>query len=256
MGIVEDLYGPRTVADSEATSSGLLVVEDDQPIADCLQRELLGVGLVADVVQSGLDALRCAHARSFALAMVDADVSSDPDGTETTNWLRRVYGVPVLLFTTRGESQRRARLRTVEPIVGLSREVRAGELGTFVHTLLRNSTGEASGSATAIPGPTQADPGGGAIGGGLVPPGFAELSGREWQILGDLIETPSHHAVAQKRGRSPHTIHNHLKSVFRKLHVHSIAELFSLMLRLRAQDARFDRWIGAPVIVRAPRAAT
>ena len=65
-----------------------------------------------------------------------------------------------------------------------------------------------------------------------MPPGFAELSGREWQIIRDFIDTPSAQAVALKRQRSRHTVHNHLKSIFRKLQVHSVAELLSLMIRL------------------------
>ena len=64
------------------------------------------------------------------------------------------------------------------------------------------------------------------------PCGFADLTGREWQVILDVIDTPTAQAVAKKRGRSPHTVHNQLKSIFRKLGVHSVPELFSLLLRV------------------------
>lgn len=76
------------------------------------------------------------------------------------------------------------------------------------------------------------------------PAGFERLTEREWQIMRDLIDTPSVYAVAEKRQRSCHTVHNQLRSIYRKLGVHSIQELLGLMLRVSwtHRHARTSEW--------------
>ncbi len=53
----------------------------------------------------------------------------------------------------------------------------------------------------------------------------AELSARESEVVGMLLEGHRVAGVAEVLCVSPHTVRNHLKSVFRKLGVHSQAEL-------------------------------
>lgn len=64
------------------------------------------------------------------------------------------------------------------------------------------------------------------------PNGLSELTEREWQILWALIDTPSIYGVAEGSRRSAHTVHNQLRSIYRKLGVHSIQELLGLVLRV------------------------
>ncbi|WP_291984003.1 helix-turn-helix transcriptional regulator [Luteitalea sp.] len=66
--------------------------------------------------------------------------------------------------------------------------------------------------------------------GNRLPSGVEELSSREWQIMRDLVVFPRVGAIAERRNLSAHTVQNHLKAIFRKLEVHSTAELLSLLL--------------------------
>lgn len=223
----------------------VLVVEDDDATADFVCRQLTDGGLVPETVRGGLEALRRAHSQSFSLAIVDVDISSDPDGIETADWLRRLYGVPVVVFSMRSDLETRQRASAAGPAGFLVRPFEAGELTAVISNILsrRPWLDLVSEGGFLRPFLQRSDAAGAPLPGATrnvqaptpMPQGFAELSGREWQIIRDLIETPSAHAVARKRQRSPHTVHNHLKSIFRKLHVHSVAELLSLMLRLDRQ---------------------
>jgi len=230
----------------------VLVVEDNDATAAFVCQQLIDGGLAPETVRGGLEALRKAHSQSFSLAIVDVDIASEPDGVETADWLRRLYGVPVVVFSMRGDAEISHRAALAGP-AGYVVHPNTGELPGVVSSVLsavlsRRPWGEFLGDrgGWGAQPPRQASPGGmvsdhpgpvssESANGSTMPPGFAELSGREWQIIRDLIDTPSAQAVALKRERSPHTVHNHLKSIFRKLHVHSVAELLSLMIRLSRQ---------------------
>lgn len=216
----------------------VLVVEDNAMTAEFVCRQLSEGGLLPETARGGLEALRKAHGRGYVLAIVDVDIASEPDGVETADWLGRLYGLPVVVFSMRSEADVRQRVADAARVGVLLQPFRVGELvGAVSRALMPRSWSglvrEGAGSSGAAPReglvrgtpPTTA----------ALHPGFAELSGREWQIIRDLIDTPSAQAVARKRQRSPHTVHNHLKSIFRKLQVHSVAELLSLMLRLNRE---------------------
>ena len=204
------------------TPQRVLVVEDDRATAAFICQQLSEGGLAPETVRGGLEALRKAHSHSFALALVDVDIASDPDGVETADWLRRLYGVPVVVFSMRGD-------RMAGELPGVVSSVLAAVLSkrTLPPTRHAQSRMLSPDGSLTLSSESPANI--------AMPSGFAELSGREWQIIRDLIETPSAQAVALKRQRSPHTVHNHLKSIFRKLHVHSVAELLSLMIRVTRQ---------------------
>jgi DNA-binding NarL/FixJ family response regulator len=229
------------------TPQRVLLVEDDETTATFVCQQLVEGGLVPETVRGGLEALRKAHATTFALAIVDVDIASEPDGPETADWLRRLYGIPVVVFSMKGGAERPGVSDAlVKPEAGqISRIVR----GALATALARTPRDRGVRDAPLSPSDLQSPPdrwfpvasdrsAGSAESAGLtaMPPGFAQLSGREWQIIRDLIDTPSAQAVALKRQRSPHTVHNHLKSIFRKLRVHSVAELLSLMIRLSRHE--------------------
>lgn len=223
----------------------VLVVEDSAATADFVCRQLMEGGLIPDTARGGLEALRKAHGEAYALAVVDVDIASEPDGVETADWLGRLYGLPVVVFSMRSESDIRQRIVDAEQAGVLLRPFRMGELPGAVSNLLARRPWldvVREGGLFRPPPPRPApwplqssSPLRDGVQTPAMPAGFAELSGREWQIIRDLIDTPSAQAVARKRQRSPHTVHNHLKSIFKKLQVHSVAELLSLMLRLSRQ---------------------
>lgn len=223
----------------------VLVVEDNEATATFVCQQLAAGGLVPETVRGGLEALRRAHNQAFALAIVDVDIASEPDGVETADWLRRLYGVPVVVFSVRNEAESSQRAVGAGPAAIVNHPMEPGELSSLVSRVLARrpwldlvSEGGLFRTSTPrmeLPGGPIAERRPPAPPAVAMPAGFAELSGREWQIIRDLIETPSAHAIARKRQRSPHTVHNHLKSIFKKLRVHSVAELLSLMIRLDRQ---------------------
>lgn len=78
----------------------------------------------------------------------------------------------------------------------------------------------------------------GAQGVGDVPydhPEIEQLSPREREILGQLVAGSRVPAIAKQLFISPHTVRNHLKSIFRKLEVSDQAELIE---RVRSLGAR------------------
>jgi DNA-binding NarL/FixJ family response regulator len=235
------------------TPNRVLVVEDNATTAVFVCQQLSHGGLVPETVRDGLEALRKAHAQAFALAVVDVDITSEPDGVETADWLSRLYGIPVIVFSMTGDRDIRHRAAVAGSAGFVVRPEAAGELWSVASNVLSavlsrrtsrqvvtnagHGSPEYRGQDRPAESPSArsrqapdvpAD-------GSAMPAGFAELSGREWQIIRDLIATPSAQAVALKRQRSRHTVHNHLKSIFRKLQVHSVAELLSLMIRLSRQ---------------------
>ena len=85
------------------TPQRVLLVEDDDTTAAFVCQQLIDGGLIPETVRGGLEALRKAHNMRFALAIVDIDIASEPDGAETADWLRRLYGVPVVVFSMKGD---------------------------------------------------------------------------------------------------------------------------------------------------------
>jgi DNA-binding CsgD family transcriptional regulator len=62
-----------------------------------------------------------------------------------------------------------------------------------------------------------------------LPPGLEDLSRREGELLQLLLEGHRVSGIADMLCLSPHTVRNHIKSIFRKLDVHSQAELVALV---------------------------
>lgn len=61
-------------------------------------------------------------------------------------------------------------------------------------------------------------------------PELASLSTREWEVLRGLVDHKRPPTIARELYISPHTVRNHLKSIFAKVGVHSQAELVERVL--------------------------
>lgn len=61
-------------------------------------------------------------------------------------------------------------------------------------------------------------------------PELASLSTREWEVLRGLVDHKRPPTIARELYISPHTVRNHLKSIFAKLGVHSQTELVERVL--------------------------
>lgn len=203
----------------------VLVVESGHVLSDLL-RDHVSEDVELQSAGDGLEALRLAHTGTFALAIVDADLTSQPDGVETSYWLRRLYDIPVIVISTQGDAAMRLRVAAASPDAFLVRPLVGEELQALVSmVVVQRYAAETDRASHALrfrdfePEPPR-------------PRGFVELTGREWQVILDVIDTPTAHAVALKRGRSPHTVQNQLKSIFKKLGIRSVPELLSLLLRV------------------------
>lgn len=71
------------------------------------------------------------------------------------------------------------------------------------------------------------------LGRGALPESFGELTARETEIVGCLLEGVRVTTIAQRLYLSPHTVRNHLRSIFRKVGVASQAELIQLARGMR-----------------------
>ncbi|MGH9660376.1 MAG: response regulator transcription factor [Bryobacteraceae bacterium] len=80
----------------------ILVVEDEQRIADFLSRGMEGAGYAVDVAPSGARALDCVHATDYDLVILDL-MLPDLDGLKVLEKIRnRKAGPPVLILSARG----------------------------------------------------------------------------------------------------------------------------------------------------------
>jgi len=225
----------------------VLIVEDDAGASDTMARVLARKGWGATRARTAVEALRLARRERFTLAFIDIGLGGELDGVDVGEWLSRLYGLPIVFATSTVDEDvllRAGRLRPagylVKPIEPeqlystvmlvsagaseggeVSREAFGADL-TFLRRKLdqiRDLVDETRVARRArMRNPDR------------LPSGIEELSAREWQIVRDLIHTPNVEAIARRRHLSVHTVQNHLKSVFRKLEVHSTAELLSLML--------------------------
>lgn len=62
-------------------------------------------------------------------------------------------------------------------------------------------------------------------------PDGEELSGREREILGLLVEGMNYRTIAGKIFLSPETVRNHIRNIYEKLHVHSRSEVVAKAIR-------------------------
>ena len=66
------------------------------------------------------------------------------------------------------------------------------------------------------------------------------LTGRELQVLHLMCDGLSHRNIADRLDRSTYTVGNHIRSIYRKLHVHSASQAVSKAIRERLVDSLND----------------
>lgn len=227
----------------------ILIVEDDPGVADTMARTLAARGWVPSVAASAVQALRLARREPFSLAVVDVGLGGELDGVDVAEWLAQLYDTPIVFATATIDEDvlvRAAAIRPagylvkpIEPEQLYSAVVLAGQRALAARTpgldrtpngvdtvFLRRKMEQIRDLVDEVRLARQAR----AKHPDRLPSGIEDLSSREWQIMRDLAATPSVEAIARRRHLSVHTVQNHLKSIFRKLEVHSTAELLSLLL--------------------------
>src|SRR5580693_8210425 len=82
---------------SERRTENILIVEDEGLIAADVQSKLQRIGYPHPViVQSGVEALRCARATPFDLVLMDIRLQGDMDGIATAEMLKTEFETPVV----------------------------------------------------------------------------------------------------------------------------------------------------------------
>lgn len=225
----------------------VLIVEDDPDAAAVTAKLLSAKGYHAYVVTSAVEALRSAAREPFSLALVDISLGGELDGVDVAEWLSRLYRTPIVFATSAIDDDTLIRARRIRPSGYLVKPIEPSQLFSTVTLALGEPAGAAAASSPTpeeqvvflrrkldqvkeVVEEMQFTERAASKQTGRLRIGVEELSPREWQIMQDLVKTPSVEAVAARRHLSTHTVQNHLKAIFRKLEVHSMAELLSLLL--------------------------
>ena len=87
---------------TDASVGRVLIVEDDEPIADVLRRTLRQEGHEVRSAADGAEALRAAEEFIPDLVILDLGLP-DIDGVEVGKRLRKASDVPILILTARGD---------------------------------------------------------------------------------------------------------------------------------------------------------
>ncbi|MGE0813825.1 MAG: response regulator [Vicinamibacterales bacterium] len=226
----------------------ILIVEDDLTASDTMARVLASRGWLAECASSAVEALRLSRRERFDLALVDVGLGGELDGVDVAEWLQRLFHLPAVFVTSTIDEDVLRRASRLRPAGYLVKPVEPEQLYSAVMMVCAGTEGAVAPGDAAPSGQDlvylrrkldqirdlvdevqvarrarQRRP-------ERLPSGIEELTAREWQIMRDLVEMPDVEAIAERRHLSVHTVQNHLKSVFRKLEVHSTAELLSLLL--------------------------
>jgi DNA-binding NarL/FixJ family response regulator len=228
------------------TGHPILIVEDDPEVATTMARLLLGRGYRPTIASTAVEALRLSKRDAFAMALVDVSLGGELDGVEVAEWLSRLYGLPIVFATSSVDEDVLRRASDIEPSAYLVKPIEPPQLhSAVVLAIARSPHGSVPIAATSrdlvylqrkldqirnVVDETRLAARSRVRRPDRLPSGIEELSAREWQIMRDLVETPNAEAIAERRHLSVHTVQNHLKAVFRKLEVHSTAELLTLLL--------------------------
>ncbi|MEY4984855.1 MAG: hypothetical protein RIR62_3121, partial [Pseudomonadota bacterium] len=119
----------------------LLLVEDDQPLADALQALLQASGYVVDVVQDGPAAEAACAAERFDLVILDLNLPG-LDGLSVLRRMRaRQDGAAVMILTARGAPEDRVRGLDLGADDYLTKPFDIKEFEARVRSLLRRQAG-------------------------------------------------------------------------------------------------------------------
>ncbi len=221
----------------------ILVVEDDWIVARAIQQTLQSAGYeVTAVVSSPDEALASVANRQPRVAIVDVKLRDGTDGIELARQLAERTGAQIVYISASSDAATVARVAATHPSGFILKPFQEEQMLTIVAIAIARrkaeaGTGHESSSATGAPERRPAsDPGDGG------PARFArvadalslrtrstngatELTSRELDIVRLLLSNGRVRSIARDLDLSQHTVRNHLRSIFRKLDVHSQDEL-------------------------------
>lgn len=221
-----------------------LIVEDDRSLGRLMHQTLITNGYSVQRVAPNYDGAMesIAHARPSVL-IVDINLGDGRDGLELAHDAIERFGqFGVVVVTGKPTSDVVERASALRFCTILVKPVSRKQLLTAVELVATSAVDSERSDSRAIAalraieavlqnegqGPTPSQPS---------EPRFPGLTRREQQVVDAVIGHGSIASVATELVISSHTVKNHLKSVYKKLDVHSLAELLALV-RTRSADQR------------------
>jgi DNA-binding NarL/FixJ family response regulator len=222
----------------KATLGRAIIVEDEWIVARDLQHILEEIGLeILRLVRRPADVPGLLEELKPDLLVLDIDLDSDIDGIELAEQVQRDYPCAVLFVSAHAEPETLARIRRVDAHGFVVKPFARPQLEAAVQVALArvDRTADHAQAALREIARVLADA-------GALPtaerrnrdwrqvPGLDELSPREVQVLEALLAHRRPPQIAEDLKISPHTVRNHLKSIYAKCGVRSQAELLQLIV--------------------------
>lgn len=245
---------PGSTTTTEPTE--VLIVDDDPSIGQFIERCLAGAGYaVSGIVASADAAVERIQQRLPSLVLIDIRLEGATDGIALAERIRAEWNLPIVYVTGHGDGAVMERVVKSEPHGYVSKPFDEAQLRGAVELALsvaererkrerelqavRGYASELQASATVMEGRL------GQIADVLrdsgvvrldlhrgLPPDIAakiqEMSRRELEVLQFLLSSRRVASIARELQISAYTVRNHLRSVFRKLGVHSQTELLDM----------------------------
>lgn len=228
---------PRQLAHTATAPPTAVIVEDEWAVAAQLQRGLQRAGFsVLGLAASGAEAVAQINRHRPNLVVMDIGLPGELDGIQVAATMDGAASIPVLYVTGRVDEATLARASTtnvmgyvVKPFderqlqtAAVLAITRAGVLSRTAGSLQKHRATEQA--LQTIAGVLQ-EMGIVHASGWETKPGLSALSRREMEVMRRLVNNARVSTIARVLHLSPHTVRNHLKTIYRKLGVHSQTEL-------------------------------
>jgi DNA-binding NarL/FixJ family response regulator len=216
-----------------------IIVEDEWIVARDLQQILEELGVqILRLVRRPSEVAALLHEFEPELLVLDIDLDAEIDGIQLAEQVQRSRPCAVLFVSAHADPETLARIRRVDAHGFVVKPFTRPQLEAAVEVALArlDRTDDQAQAALREIARVLADAG------ALPPsaerrsrdwrqvPGLDELSPREVQVLEALIAHRRPPQIAEDLGISPHTVRNHLKSIYAKCGVRSQAELLQLIV--------------------------
>lgn len=216
-----------------------IIVEDEWIVARDLQHILEELGVqILRLVRRPSEVSALLDELEPELLVLDIDLDAEIDGIQLAEQVQRSHRCAVLFVSAHADPETLARIRSVDAHGFVVKPFARPQLEAAVEVALARlvRTDDQAQAALREIAKVLADA-------GALPttaerrtrdwrtvPGLDELSPREVQVLEALLAHRRPPQIAEDLGISPHTVRNHLKSIYAKCGVRSQAELLQLIV--------------------------
>lgn len=123
------------------SSSWILIVEDDALTQEIYRLLLKRLGIQhVDVVNNAAQAItqitKTKHIKTYDVVISDFDLSTEVNGLELCQMIRKTYGIPCLLITARALDFELRNVCEIHQINALAKPVTAGILKTTIESMV------------------------------------------------------------------------------------------------------------------------